>query len=128
MILAGLSGVLISCRSFVARVFLLIAFYFALTLVLIALRGGEWDCLITVNNPKKRMVAAFTGFAIWNSLRPRRDCAPLAGVLRGAGQTGLLLAGVTVAFAAGETMLRSFLIVIHLKGWRWSVTGAGWSL
>ncbi len=89
-----------------AWVSLLAALWFAFTLVLIMIRGGEWSEVITVNNPKKRMAAVALGFAGWIFLRggsPFRDWLPNTG--------RLVLLGISVSLGVlvGEIALRMML-------------------
>ncbi len=93
----------------VSWVCLLIGVYALCTLVLILVRGGEWDTLITVNNPKKRMAAAFLAFAggyLTRGGRVQKTAREWAGELA---RLALLSASLGLSFLAGELALRSVL-------------------
>lgn len=86
---------------------LLVGLYFLFTLILIAVRGGEWNFLITVNNPKKRMVLVLLALAGW--FFTRKGAAPFRDWKTTAGCVFLFCASMAFSLASAEVALRVML-------------------
>ncbi len=88
---------------------LAVALYAGLTLCLIAIRGGEWDILIAVNHPKRRMAVAALAVAGWYLLRGGRVRRPLRDWAAMGGRLALVGLSLAVSLAAAEMALRAVL-------------------
>jgi len=86
---------------------LLVAAGLLATLLLIAVEGGEWTRGLTLNNPKKRLLALALAVAGW--IFTREGLSPFQGWKAKAGRVVLLGLSALVAGVAGEIALRILL-------------------
>lgn len=68
--------------------------------------GGEWDTVITVNNPKIYIIVTTLGFTIWIFFKTGSPPRPRSEWQKPASESALLGMGCLLAVAAGELTLR----------------------
>ena len=93
--------------KWIAWLCLAVGLWFVLTLILIAIQGDEWSWLITVNNPKRRMLAAFVALVGWTFMGG--GASPLNEWRAKLGRLVLLCASLGTSVLAGEVALRAML-------------------
>jgi hypothetical protein len=87
---------------------LLAGLYCLATLLLVMLAGGEWNYILTFNNPKKRMAGAWLALAAWYLTRQGIQKDPKVWA-RQIGQIILLSVSLAISFLAAEIFLRASL-------------------
>lgn len=81
--------------------------YWLVTLLMIAIHGGEWNFLMPINNPKKRMLGVFLALGGW--FFTRKGVSPLQDWKAKAGCVFLFCASMAFSVVAAEAALRVML-------------------